>query len=229
MGEQELKFHVPRQASHSLRHWLDRAFRPHRRHPVSTICSIYFDTASRRSFREKESSDYRKTKYRIRWYADAGGIPLDVPAFLEIKEKHGSARRKYRTVLPMAPKELLAAPLADPMWHGFFQRFQTGDAPVPRLELHPFLELRYCRHRYTHPLFPDAFCLDSEIHCVRTHPAHLPPARSTPLDHDVFEQKGKAQDPLPVLRPLPRFDVQRSSVSKYFLAILQLQPDCLPA
>lgn len=225
VGEQELKFHVPRHTSPALRRWLDMVFRRHRRHAVSTICSIYFDSADWSSFREKEASDHHKTKYRVRWYADDAGSPLDVPAFLEVKEKHGAARRKYRGALPMPASDLMAAPLTDALFSGMFRRWRAGDAPVPGVELSPVLELRYRRDRYVHPLFTEAFCLDSEICCTRTHPGCLPPAHGKTLGHDVFEQKGRAVGPLPPLQSLPRFGARRASLSKYYLAIRQLQPD----
>lgn len=225
VGEQELKFHVPGQAVAGMRRWLDRAFRPHRNHPVTTICSIYFDSPDRMSFREKEASDYRKTKYRIRWYADASGVPADTPAYMEIKEKHGAARRKYRIPLPMPAAELAATSLTDSLFSRIFQRSTTPGVPLPVVEIRPVLELRYDRYRYSHPVFPETFCLDAEIRCVRTHPASLPQAHGRPLDHAVFEQKGQAVQPLPVLQALPRFGVRKAAISKFFLAVLQLKPD----
>jgi hypothetical protein len=224
-GEQELKFHVPKPAAPAMTRWLESVFRPHREHAVSTICSIYFDSAHRVSFREKEASDYRKTKYRIRWYADEAGVPLKSPAYLEIKEKHGAVRRKYRSVLPMPAAELAATPLTDALWTGIFRRHATGKQPIPAMELRPVLELRYHRRRYTHPVFSETFCLDSDIRCLRTHPGCLPPAQGGALEHNVFEQKGQASHPLPVLQSLPRFGVRRDALSKYFLMILQLQPE----
>lgn len=216
---------MPGHASSSLRRWLDAAFRPHQKHAISTICSIYFDTPSRLSFGEKEASDHRKTKFRIRWYADASGTPLDTPAYLEIKEKHGAARRKRRIALPVSPRTLAETALTDSLFAGIFQRSLPSDTASPGEALRPVLELRYERHRYGHPVYAETFCLDSDIRCTRTHPACLPQAHGSPLDHSVFEQKGAAQQPLPVLQALPRFGVRRASLSKYFLAILQLQPN----
>lgn len=225
VGEQELKFHVPGLAVAGLRRWLDQAFRPHRKHPVTTICSIYFDSPDRLSFREKEASDYSKTKYRVRWYADAAGQPLDTPAYMEIKEKHGAARRKYRVPLSTPAAELAGTPLTDALFSRLFQRANTPGVPLPPTEIRPVLELRYDRYRYGHPVFPETFCLDTRIRCTRTHPASLPQAHGRPLDHGVFEQKGQAVQPLPVLQALPRFGARRAAISKFFLAILQLKPD----
>lgn len=224
MGEQELKFHVPAGMSHAFRQWLNLTFRPHRAHGVSTICSIYFDTPEGISFMEKAASDYHKTKYRIRWYADAAGQPLPAPAFIEIKEKHGTARCKYREVLPMSAAELVRMPFGDRTLTEIFHRHRPTDAPAVPAQLRPVIELRYERRRYGHPVFPGTFCLDSNIRGVRTHQASLPPAHGRALSHDVFEQKGASRDPLPLLQALPRFGARRAALSKYFLTVLQLLP-----
>lgn len=225
LSEHELKFHVPSHRTPGLRQWLNQAFRPHPRHAVSMICSIYFDTPEGLSMREKVQSDYFKTKYRVRWYADELGRHLPLPAFIEIKEKHGAVRRKYRAPLPQAPSELAAVPLEDALFTGLFQAHLPASAPKPPANLLPLMELNYIRHRYQHHAFTEAFCLDSNIRCVRTRAGRLPPGHSTPLAHDVFEQKGLAQNPVPPLQALPRFDVQRASVSKFYEARRQLLPD----
>ena len=224
LGEQELKFHVPGHASSAVRRWLAAAFRPHGKHAVSTICSIYFDSRSGQSFREKEASDFRKTKYRIRWYADSSGRASEHPAYLEIKEKHGAARVKRRVPLSVPAARIAEMPLTDQWFTSIFGRATAEGRAAPEQDLRPVLELRYERHRYAHAAFTETFCLDSNIRCTRTHPACLPQAHGRPLDHGVFEQKGAAQQPLPVLQALPRFGARRASISKYFLAILQLQP-----
>ena len=208
-----------------LSRWLDAVFQRHHRHFASTICSIYFDTPSRHSFREKEASEHRKTKYRVRWYADAKGQPLDGPALLEIKEKHGSARVKRRVELPVTAREIAETPLTAPLFNHFFRQGHAEGMPSPELELRPVLELRYDRRRYTHAVFAETFCLDSQIRVQRTHPACLPRPTGRPLDHCIFEQKGAAQQPLPILQALPRFGARRSALSKYHLTFLQLQPD----
>ena len=206
-----------------LRDWLGVAFAPHRSHAVCTICSIYFDTPEMQSLNDKMESDYVKTKYRIRWYADESGAPLPVPAYLEIKDKRGSTRFKHRAALPMPPRELTDTPLDAPLFERLFRAHCPPEArlTLPLAPLRPVLELRYTRHRYTHPLFDSAFCLDSDIRGTRAHPAVKPASPDLPLSHDVFEQKGGSDDPLPVLRPLPRFEARRGSFSKYHLIALQ--------
>ncbi len=224
MGEQELKFHVPRHRSEALRQWLDLTLVPHPDHPFSTLCSVYFDTPESTSLEEKTFSYYSKTKYRLRWYEDAAGKPLPVPAFIEIKAKQGSARHKYRRALPVAAQELCDTPLDAPLFETLFRHHCPKTGWMPSAPLKPVLELRYRRDRYVHPVFSEAFCLDSHIRCSRTHPAVLPPARGLELPHDVFEQKGRSPDLVPALRALPRFGAQRASISKYFLTVMQLLP-----
>lgn len=224
-GEQELKFHIPRHSSPALRRWMEGVFRGDVRHAASTICSVYFDTPDRVSYREKEASHYRKAKYRLRWYADETGRPSAAPAFLEVKEKQGAVRRKCRTALPMPAAEVAAAPLTDAFFLDLFRRCRTAEMPLLEKDLRPVLELRYHRRRYAHPVFRETFCLDSDIRCVRTHPSCLPAADGRVLGHDVFEQKGGSPDPLPPLQALPRFGARRASLSKYFLVIRQLHPE----
>jgi len=228
-GEPEIKFYVPRQNTPALRSWLGMTLRQHPNHSVCTICSVYFDTAERTSLQEKAYSYYAKTKYRLRWYEDAQGTPLPVPAFIEIKAKQGSIRHKYRGQLPISPQQLREMPLDAPLFETLFRTHCPKPDWLPAAPLKPVLELRYQRDRFEHALFPETFCLDSHIRCTRTHPGVLPPALGIELAHDVFEQKGSTPDLAPVLRGLPRFGAQRASVSKYFLCITQLLPEELHA
>lgn len=222
-GEWEIKYHVPVECSPALEGWLGLMLRPHPVYPVGEVCSVYFDTEQLDSFSEKADSFYVKTKYRVRWYSDADGLPLPGPAFLETKAKEGAVRRKQRTALPVPAAELAAMPLDDPAWAELVHRHLVRrSGPVDWLR--PVLELRYRRRRYGHPAFAESFCLDSRIRCTRTHALVLPPATGQELGYDIFEQKGDSTDPLPLLRALPRFDARRASLSKYFLAILQIAP-----
>ena len=226
-SEHELKFHVPKHKTEGLRQWLNLAFRPHPAHATSTVCSIYFDTPQGRSLDEKAHSDFAKTKYRVRWYADSHGNPLPVPAYIEIKEKRGGTRFKYRSVLPHTPIELMATPLEDCLFSGLFLRhFSSGTSPFIPL-LRPVLELHYTRDRYIHSCFAESFCLDSSIRCTRTRQGTFPsaPVGAFTLPFDVFEQKGTSPQPVAALQPLPRFDAQRSAISKYYETQRHLLPD----
>lgn len=225
IGEQEIKFHVPNQQSIAFKDWLDFAFEKHPTHAACTICSIYFDTPNGTSLSEKVESDYHKSKFRLRWYCDLDENPLPVPSFLEVKKKQGSARIKHRVKLPLSGADLMQMPIQSAELVDLFREyFPVAITTAPPL-LRPVLELRYVRHRYTHLVYPDAFCFDTNIRSVRTHPRLLPLTQGQPLSHGVFEQKGSNVDPLPVLRALPRFDIKRQSISKYFLTILQLRPN----
>lgn len=222
-NEQELKFYVPGTLTWSLRSWLEKTLLPHPVYPSATIHSVYFDTATGRSFQEKAESYFHKTKYRLRWYCDAHGHPLDEPAFAEVKEKNGSARRKLRIAIPLSGSVVSRLPLDSEELEMLFHR-HLPPASAPAGRLIPMLDLRYERTRYVHPLFGETFCLDTNIRCQRTHPGYLRPPSGKPLDFSVFEQKGPSPDLLPPFRALPRFHLRKASVSKYFLITSQLLP-----
>lgn len=223
-GEQEIKFLIPPEHSHSFSQWLDAQFLLHPNHGVSTVCSIYFDTDDQASFREKEASDYLKTKYRVRWYTCPAGRPLAGPAYLEVKAKEGVSRTKSRVRLPHTPAQLEGWTLEDPEFETLIRQHLPEARGLPSGGLKPVLEIRYLRRRYLHPVFRETFCLDSDIRCQRAVPGWLPAAHGRALPFSVFEQKGAAIHPLPVLRALPRFGARRAAVSKYFLTIRHLLP-----
>lgn len=220
-NEQELKFYVPGALTWSLLSWLEKTLLPHPVYPSATIHSVYFDTATGRSFQEKAESYFHKTKYRLRWYCDGHGRPLDEPAFAEVKEKNGSARRKLRIAIPLSGSVVAKLSLDSVELEELFHR-HLPRASAPAEKLIPMLDLRYERTRYVHPLFGDTFCLDKNIRCQRTHPGHLRPPSGKPLDFSVFEQKGASTDLLPPFRALPRFHLRKASVSKYYLITSQL-------
>lgn len=224
-GEYEIKYEIPWHTVPALSQWLALTFPADREHPWSTICSVYLDTPALDSLEEKAASFYEKTKYRVRWYADASGQPLSEAAFFEIKEKSGAVRRKRRARIPFRIAELSSLPLDDPRWFSCLMQ-QDLLPPATVASLRPVLELRYQRHRYRHPLTGDSICLDSDIRCVRSHPAFFPATAGRTLGLHIVEQKGPSSDPLPALRSLPRFLARRASLSKYYLVSRQLiDPD----
>lgn len=223
-GEQEIKFLIPRHQSPAFRSWLQSQFVPHPTHGLCTVCSIYFDTPDQASFREKEASDYFKSKYRIRWYASPSGETLPVPAHLEVKLKEGVSRTKHRVALPVPAAHLAGWSLDDPRLADLYRQHLPADLQLPAGGLRPVVEIRYLRQRWQHAVFPETFCLDSDIRAVRTRSGVMPPAHGGVLPFDVFEQKGRSVHPLPALRALPRFGARRAAVSKYFLTVRNLQP-----
>lgn len=218
-GEYEIKYYIPGHASAALESWMAHRLEPHPAHHTNTICSIYFDTGSLSSLEEKASSFYEKTKFRIRWYTDSAGGATCSVVFLEVKAKEGSQRRKTRFPISLTPAEAASLPLERPEWAEIIGRHAPNELNHHG-PLHAVLELRYRRVRYVHRLSGDSFCLDSQIRCTRSHPAFLPAATGRSLRHDVFEQKGSSQDPVPALRALPRFGARRASLSKYYLAAI---------
>lgn len=229
--EQELKFHVPFSHQAQLALWLRMSLKPHEEFPRSMICSVYFDTPSLRHLEEKKGSDFAKTKHRIRWYATPDGRPLPGPAWLETKRKGGNTRTKSRKVLPVSGGEASRLPLWDRRWQEWAAGFSPEASPQSAGALRPLVEVRYQRERFSHPLYAGAtFCLDTEIHCPRAHPGGGFVHSTARLTDGVFEQKSLSFEVLPPARALPRFNVRRSSFSKYERLALTLldDPDLTP-
>lgn len=127
---------------------LDAWLPPDRRYGRGHVNSVYFDTPGLRSWEEKANGDNLKRKVRARWYGRAGELGREVPVFLELKHRMGSARRKIR-VETHAPRELLAeAPLSDPAWGRLFagEAERLGEPVGPEWE--PVCRIEYDRVRY---------------------------------------------------------------------------------
>lgn len=214
-GEWELKFEVPITQAASVASWMRLALVPHPHYPRSLICSVYFDTAGQSHLEEKRRGDFMKTTHRIRWYAALDGRPQAGPAWLETKQKRGGIRFKTRQALSLTGEEAARLPLTDPAWRRWARRFLPEGCASASGLLEPLLEVRYRRERFTHPLCAASFCLDTAIHCPRTHPGSGFRRASARLSEAVAEQKSASAEVLPMLRGLPRFGVRRSSFSKY--------------
>ena len=60
---------------------------------AGVVNSVYFDTPGFSSYRETLNGDNVKTKVRLRWYGTRDKLPGEVPVFIEVKGRFGSARR----------------------------------------------------------------------------------------------------------------------------------------
>lgn len=212
----ETKFQFPPQAAPGLLAWLQGHCRPDGDHPANRVHSIYYDTPSLASLREKLNSDYLKSKLRLRWYGPAvgAGDPGPRVVYAEVKSKTGSNRAKQRLEVPLAAEALEAEPLNSGPAAGLAQLPELRELGVTG-NLLPVLALSYLRRRFLCPESGARINLDSDIRVERTHPGLIGGASGMVIPHVVLEVKGDREDLPATLHPLISLGGKRSSFSKY--------------
>jgi hypothetical protein len=213
--ERELKYVIPAGTAQLARSVVAAWCRPDPRHPSAIVSTIYYDTPEFSLLFEKINSDYLKTKVRLRWY-DASS-PGAAHAFLEIKSRVGSLRRKARVGTGLEGRSLDAIGLDDPALSEVLELARPLGVALPA-RLTPVLLLRYERFRYVEPLSGARISVDSAIEGVKGNPQLMPHAFRTPLDVGVIEVKGREEDLPRVMAPLVRLGARRASFSKYGMA-----------
>ena len=198
-----------------LARWLSSRLRHDPKHAAGWVVSVYYDTPDWRLLREKEDSDYLKTKVRIRWYEDDAGGLLSPEAFLEVKAKRGGARTKTRLVVPEPATRLQQLSLADPCWMHLPDAARRAGALLPS-PLTPVFSVRYRRRRFVDPLTRSRVALDEAIHVGAVHPGRVPGHRRLHLDRAVVEVKGTEPDLPAHLTGLFSLGCRREAFSKYF-------------
>ena len=208
----ESKFVAERWRAEPARQWLQVICRPDPTFPRGTVFTVYYDTPSLDRLREKQNSDYLKTKVRLRWYHLDDRVSDS--AFLEIKSRLGTRREKLRLPVALEPTWPTRGSLDVPSLRTVLQHLRS--AGIPAIDHYrPVLLVRYQRHRFIEPLTGLRASLDTNI-CApaASWAAQLVPS-AVPLPHCVFEFKGP-RDHLPeTLRPLTTFGFRKSSFSKY--------------
>ena len=143
----ERKWTAPATCAPQLVRWLASRMRRDPQHAAGWVVSVYYDTPEWRLLREKEDSDYLKTKVRVRWYEDDAGALLSPDAFLEVKSKRGGARTKARLVTSEPATLLQALPLTDQRWARLPDAARRAGALLPT-PLTPVFTVRYRRRRF---------------------------------------------------------------------------------
>ncbi len=182
--------------------------------PAAWVMSLYFDTPDWRFLGAKLSSDYRKTKVRVRWYEDSASCPIGETAFLEIKRKHGAVREKVRVPLEGASQALATGKLNDEWIQRLPDRAAGTGLRLPS-PLRPAFLLSYRRERFIEPGSGLRVALDRDIHVKQTYSALLPTARRPRLPAAVLEIKGLDRPLPPVFQRLRLLGCRRETFSKY--------------
>jgi len=219
----ERKWTAPATCAPQLVRWLASRMRRDPQHAAGWVVSVYYDTPEWRLLREKEDSDYLKTKVRVRWYEDDAGALLSPDAFLEVKSKRGGARTKARLVTSEPATLLQALPLTDQRWARLPDAARRAGALLPT-PLTPVFTVRYRRRRFIDALTRSRVSFDDAIHVGATHPGRVPGRRRVRLDRVVVEIKGVAHELPAHLTGLFSLGCRREAFSKYFACHRLLLP-----
>ena len=162
---------------------------------AGVVNSIYFDTPGLSSYWEAENGDNVKAKVRLRWYGLPDDLAENVPAFIEVKGRFGSARRKSHQET-VAPRKLLVETPLDrwEMADFLFERSAGIGIPLSR-ELRPVCVISYSRRRYFDSPTKSRIALDWDIRAERFNTALFPWATPVHLDSLVCEFKNKGGTP----------------------------------
>jgi hypothetical protein len=210
----ERKFAGPVHARTRVAALLDARCLPDREHPAGRINSVYFDTPDLRAKAEKDNGDNLKRKVRARWYGPPERLRGDVPVFLELKCRIGSARRKVRVETRVSAGFLRSAPLSDPAWPELFaaNAAALGDAVGPAWA--PVCRIEYDRVRYNDLEGGSRVSVDWRIRAVPNEDV-FPWSPPVALGALVCEFKNRGGDPPRWAEALHRAGLRLRSFSKY--------------
>lgn len=153
------------------------------------VNSIYFDTPGLAAFNESENGDNVKSKVRLRWYGLPGDVPPEAQAFIEIKDRFGSSRRKLHREMKAPRSLLLDAPLEGCELSDFlFENTAAMGLGLSR-ELRPVCCISYSRRRYFDTPTRSRVALDWDIRSERFNRVLFPRATPVRLDAVVCEFK----------------------------------------
>lgn len=215
--EYEQKYIFPPEYTPYIQRQLATLCLPDSQYAKNTIHSLYFDTHAWDYAMDKASSDYLKTKVRIRWYDSAADRSQNHQAFLEIKGKTGTKRSKQRIEISVAVLDQLLA----------YRKASDSSAissvlddilrlnPELPTDLRPSMHIWYDRHRFYDGFSNSRISLDTAIYCqaiAKDLGNHL----DETLPHYVLEVKGHHHHLPRILRPSVSPLVQKAAFSKYY-------------
>ncbi|WP_163340866.1 VTC domain-containing protein [Desulfopila sp. IMCC35008] len=223
IGEHETKFVFDNCRAKILRQWLATRCEPDPQYHEGIISSIYFDTRDFIYLHEKLSSDYLKTKVRLRWYSSFRQNSTYPSLFLEVKHKVGSARKKIRKQLPQGSTWVTENKLDSLEFHQVRDIMADSGILITK-PLLPVFQITYTRTRYVEPFNGARISVDSDIHVPRCNPTLIPEHRTSRLTTAVFEYKNLSGSLPDYLHPLIALaDCRKSSFSKYSTCYAQVK------
>jgi hypothetical protein len=217
--EQEIKFVLPRHSVTAAVQWLNHVCYPDRNFPQNIVSSLYYDTRDWQFLREKLNSDYLKTKVRVRWYSNDCGKHSSETPFVEVKQKIGAARKKFRTKAPFSSQWLSDADLRDPgLLHISFLLKSRG--LLLEHTLFPAFIIQYERARFVDPVHHVRVSVDNQISVPRINSSLLCrrnsfEGSSSSLNMAVLEIKGNVENLSGFLHYITAIGGKKSSFSKY--------------
>ena len=188
---------------------------PDPRFPEGELESVYFDTPALDAWRQKADGDATKRKVRLRWYRGPAPVSGLRPAWLEVKDRIGSARDKARHRAECDAAWVEGAPLSDPGWTALLARL-SAEAGFPIGDgLFPTVAIRYRRARFVCPATGSRLSVDHAIACPRANDALLPFAGPLDCPCTVVEAKSAEAWDWPFGADLARMGFRMESFSKY--------------
>ena len=227
--ESELKFTHESYSSTAVKRSLDRTCVADRAFQNNIVSSVYFDTHDWMFAHEKASSDYLKTKVRLRWYQKAtqdnsiqNNNETASKCFLEFKRKIGSKREKVRILMPFSGSEALQS-LQESTTQTLIKQHIAEKAPdLLGYDIAPKFVVRYNRHRYFEPLSRTRISLDTSIQAFSIDRGFAQIFSKIRLNQSVLEVKGNCED-LPIaLRNIHAVNLKKAAFSKYYESFVLL-------
>ncbi len=170
---------------------------------------------------DKINSDYLKTKVRVRWYSEISGTPMPGAPFIEVKQKFGSGRKKFRIEAPYSSEWLSRVDLKNPeLLNVYFLLKPHAHGVLLQDMLFPAFIIQYERYRFVEPIHRVRVSVDHQISVPKINRAmvstdYLLGPASTTLDTAVLEMKGKVEHLSGFLRYITAIGGKKSSFSKY--------------
>lgn len=184
-------------------------------YPVGKIRSIYFDSLSLRSYREKIEGDNLKVKVRLRWYNEESNQNYYTNVFIEMKYRIGSARFKSRHAVLVRKDFIENIELHNfKFLKWFYGLVEKHSLPVPD-DLFPVIRVSYSRFRYACSFTGTRVALDLDIYGDAFNRDILPCYNTVHIPLVVCEFKSHGLVELPWASELYSCGFRLRSFSKY--------------